>query len=168
MNKQHLAWQTTRRTPTPNSWSSKTLSRTSWCQVDTGTRLQGRRSSFHQSCTFLHYPTFKEVIRKEFRALQNYRLSRKGFFYPSTSESSPHHTPVCWNIQGRLSRPKFEFPYMVYKYVHAFYRLATDLALHYNSSIHEYFRYNYSVRIDLLHLLIYNNYCHIFSSFFCT
>jgi hypothetical protein len=33
----------------------------------------------------------------------------------------------CWNIQGRLSRPKFEFPYMVYKYVHAFYRLATGL-----------------------------------------
>ena len=26
-----------------------------------------------------------------------------------------------------LSRPKFEFPYMVYKYVHAFYRLATGL-----------------------------------------
>ena len=46
--------------------------------------------------------------------------------------------------------------------------LPLDLALHYNSSIHEYFRYNYSVRIDLLRLLIYNNYCHIFSSFFCT
>ena len=43
-----------------------------------------------------------------------------------------------------------------------------DLALHYNKFIHEYFRYNYSTRIDLLHFIIYNNYCYILSSFFCT
>ena len=42
---------------------------------------------------------------------------------------NPHERPSvpCWNIQGRLSRPKFEFPYMIYKYVHGFYRLATGL-----------------------------------------
>ena len=59
----------------------------------TGTRLQGQRSSLCQSHTFSHYLTFREVIRKEFRTLQNYHSSRKGFLYPSTSEPSPHHTP---------------------------------------------------------------------------
>ena len=43
-----------------------------------------------------------------------------------------------------------------------------DLAQHYNKFIHEYFRYNYSTRIDLLCFIIYNNYCYILSSFFCT
>ena len=68
------------------------LSRTSGCQADTGTRLQGQRSSFRQSRTLSHYPTLEEAIREEFRTLWNYHSSQKGFFYPSTSESSLHCT----------------------------------------------------------------------------
>ena len=37
--------------------------------ADAGTGLQGWRSSFRQSHTFLHYPTLEEAIIEEFRTL---------------------------------------------------------------------------------------------------
>ena len=52
---------------------------------------------------------------------------KKNLMWAYFSVSADAHWQWCWNIQGRLSRPKFEFPFMVYKYVHIFYRLATGL-----------------------------------------
>ena len=64
---------------------------------------------------------------------------------------------LCWNIQGRLSRrPRVRMKFNFLLWYTSMFISSTDspldLALHYNSFIHEYFCYNYSARTDILTL----------------